>query len=109
MTELPLLIRATVILILGLGAVAVARRASAATRSLWLSVTFGALLLFPVATATLPSARIQIPFEATAAAPPARHASAAPGPQSVTSRVPAIPRRPAAVPLRQWLAGVWLA
>jgi beta-lactamase regulating signal transducer with metallopeptidase domain len=108
MTELSLLIRATVILVTGLGAVVVSRGASASTRSLWLAVTFGALLLFPIATATLPPARLVVPMPA--ATPPAFRQAAAPAHRAPSTELvrPAGPHAAAPVSLREWLAGVWL-
>jgi TonB family protein len=108
MTELSLLIRATVILVTGLGAVVVSRRASASARSLWLAITFGALLLFPIATATLPPARLVVPL------PPAtptdvRQASTpahrAPSTERVTA---AVAHSAAPISLREWLVALWL-
>lgn len=108
MIELSLLIRATVILVTGLGAVVVSRGASASTRSLWLAVTFGALLLFPIATATLPPARLVVPMPA--ATPPAFRQASAPAHRAPSTELvrPAGPHAAAPVSLREWLAGVWL-
>jgi TonB family protein len=108
MTDLSLLIRATVILATGLGAVGVSRGASASTRSLWLAVTFGALLLFPIATATLPPARLAVPMPATT--PTVFRPASAPthGAPSTELVAPALSRSPAPLSLREWLVGVWL-
>ena len=108
MTELSLLIRATVILVTGLGAVAVLRGASASTRSLWLAVTFAALVLFPIATATLPPARLVVPMPLATPAvfrPTSTSAHRAPSTELVT---PAVARSAAPVSPREWLVGVWL-
>jgi beta-lactamase regulating signal transducer with metallopeptidase domain len=109
MTELSLLIRATVILVVGLGAVGVARGASASTRALWLAFTFGALLLFPLATAALPPAPIVVPMPTAAssvfreALPPAHRAPSPALAAPVPSRASARPTS-----LREWLDRVWL-
>lgn len=108
MTELSLLIRATVILATGLGAVAVSRAASASSRSLWLAVTFGALLLFPAATATLPPARLVVPVRATT---PRVFRQASERAHRTTSPEPPAPATPHSIPpvsLREWLVRVWL-
>jgi len=108
MTDLSLLIRATVILATGLGAVSVSRGTPASTRSLWLALTFGALLLFPIATATLPPVRLAVPMPSTTptafrqASTPARRAP------STELPIPVVPHSAARVSPREWLVGVWL-
>lgn len=108
MTDLSLLIRATAILATGLGAVSVSRGASASTRSLWLAVTFGALLLFPIATATLPPARLPVPMPATTSTVLRQAPAPAPGATSTEVVAPEVSRSAAPFSLREWLVGVWL-
>src|SRR6185436_15753428 len=108
MTELSLLIRATVILVTGLGAVVVSRGASASTRSLGLAVTFGALLLFPIATATLPPARLVVPMPAPTPAAFRQASTPAQRAPSTEGLPPAAPQSAAPVSIREWLLGVWL-
>jgi len=69
---------------------------------------FGALLLFPIATATLPQARLVVPMPA--ATPTVfRHTSAPTHPATSTRVVtPALPHPAASVSLHGWLIGVWL-
>lgn len=61
MAELSLLVKATVVLAVALGASHLARRASAAVRSLILAAAFGLLFVLPLASAALPSRAIDVP------------------------------------------------
>jgi len=108
MTDLSLLIRATVVLATGLGAVSVSRGASASTRSLWLAVTFGALLLFPIATATLPPARLAVPMPVTTATVFRPPSAPTRGVTSAKLVAPEVSRSAAPLSLREWLVVVWL-
>jgi uncharacterized protein (TIGR03435 family) len=67
MSELSILVQATVVLALALiAARVVARRAPAAIRALLLSSAFPVLLLLPIAAFTVPQRRIEIPIAYTA-------------------------------------------
>jgi uncharacterized protein (TIGR03435 family) len=61
MAELSLILKATVILVLGLSAVSGARRSSAAIRALIVTTTFGVLLLLPAAPLIVPTGAVTIP------------------------------------------------
>jgi beta-lactamase regulating signal transducer with metallopeptidase domain len=109
MTDVQVVVRATVILVVGLAVVGISARASASTRALWLAVTFAALLLLPLASVSLPRARIAVPLLqsgngrlSTAPSAPARPIVSA-GPL-------APPTAPSAFSwsLEQWLVGLWL-
>ena len=63
MTELLLVVKATVVLVLGLVAATAARRARASVRHAILASTFAALLALPVATVMLPGIAITIPAD----------------------------------------------
>ena len=109
MSELSLLVRSTVILATGLTIVSGAPRASASMRSLWLAVTFGALLFLPLASATLPPTRIAVPLPAPAALTPFQPSSVnASRATSIDPRPSATPQRSTSESLRPVLAGVWL-
>jgi len=60
-----ILIKATVILALGLTAARLARRAQASVRHLLLAATFGALILLPLAALVVPNVVIQVPVPAS--------------------------------------------
>ena len=109
MTELSILVRSTAILAAGLAVIAASRRASASTRSLCLALTFGALLLFPLASLTLPTVRIAVPLPAPAALEPRPH------PSVTNARVEPVELRASAAPhaftplsARQWITSLWL-
>jgi len=108
MTDLSLLIRATVILATGLGAVSVSRGTPASTRSLWLALTFGALLLFPIATATLPPARLAVPMPGTTPTVFRQPSAQTRGATSAKLVAPEVSRSAAPLSLREWLVVVWL-
>ncbi|MGH9162774.1 MAG: ankyrin repeat domain-containing protein [Vicinamibacteraceae bacterium] len=59
--ELSTLAKATGILMLGFGAVSLAARARAAVRHLSVAAAFGALLLLPLVTLTVPAVTIEVP------------------------------------------------
>jgi TonB family protein len=108
MTTLALLVRATVILAAGLGVATASRRVSASTRSLWLAVTFAALLLFPIATATLPPVRLVIPVPTSTPMVIRRAPVSVHGNTSIDPVSPAAPDRRASMSLREGLVGLWL-
>jgi beta-lactamase regulating signal transducer with metallopeptidase domain len=58
--ELSFLVKATILVTLGLGATLLATRARAATRHLLLTVTFGALLLLPLALVVIPQIAVPV-------------------------------------------------
>ena len=60
MTELSLLVKVTVVLILALAAAWLGRRQSAALRALILTCAFAGLLLLPIAALTLPVRAIEV-------------------------------------------------
>ena len=113
MIEVSLLVKATVVLALGLAAAAAARRARASVRHVWIAATLGSLALLPVVAVMAPDVPIQVPE---------RYASLAPASASPTvtdERATLIPeatsgpvsRENAASRLPSWPAlvrGVWL-
>jgi len=113
MIEVSLLVKATVVLALGLAAAAAARRARASVRHVWIAATLGSLALLPVVAVMAPDVPIQVPE---------RYASLAPSSASPTvtdERATLIPeansgpvsRENAASRLPSWPAlvrGVWL-
>jgi beta-lactamase regulating signal transducer with metallopeptidase domain len=109
MSELSVLVRSTAILAVGLAVIGASRRASASTRSLCLALTFGALLLFPLANATLPPARLAVPLPAPARLESFRRPSVTQaGARPNAPRASVAPRGPASMSSRQWIRGVWL-
>jgi bla regulator protein blaR1 len=62
MTELLILLKATLILVLGLTASALAKRCRASRRHIMLAATFGALWILPLSVLVLPAARMEIPL-----------------------------------------------
>jgi beta-lactamase regulating signal transducer with metallopeptidase domain len=58
--ELAILVKATLIMLIGLGAAQLAAKARASVRHVLLAATFGALALLPVAVLLVPAARIPI-------------------------------------------------
>jgi beta-lactamase regulating signal transducer with metallopeptidase domain len=103
MIELSLLLKATMLLTLGLAASALARHARAAVRHLWLAATLGSLAVLPVLAWSAPAVTIAVPARyASLGLPPA----APPAP----SRADANARRPAADrPLTSSTRGQWTA
>lgn len=61
MTELSLIAKATVVLMVGLASLWMVHRAPASHRSLLIAVTFGILLFLPIATVAIPSFAVEIP------------------------------------------------
>ena len=109
MTEASIVVRATVVLAIGLAVVGASTRASASTRSLWLAVTFGALLLLPIASAALPTARIPVPLlEASTTRLLTQQSPVAQRVAPLRSAGPRTSRRVAPRSLAQWLFGLWL-
>ena len=112
--EISILAKATVVLIAGLAAAAMARRSRAAMRHLVLAVMFAALAVLPVAAVALPPLTVDLPASAVAApstpAPAAPVTTSAapqtvPDPSSIAQR--ARPSWPAIV-RGAWLGGVLL-
>jgi beta-lactamase regulating signal transducer with metallopeptidase domain len=109
MSELSVLVRSTAILTTGLAVLRASQGASASTRSLCLALTFGALLLFPLASATLPPARIAVPLPAPATLESFQPSSVPhAGTRSNNPRLSTARRAPASISSRQWIGGVWL-
>ena len=72
MIEVSLLLKATVVLALGLAAAAAARHARASVRHVWIAATLGSLALLPLVAVAMPDVTIQLPE---------RYASLAPAPE----------------------------
>jgi beta-lactamase regulating signal transducer with metallopeptidase domain len=95
--EFSMLAKATLVLIAGLVATAIARRARASIRHLLLAATFAALAALPLAMLALPPLTVDVPATSTpafanAAARGASSATAAaPGPRRIASVSPATP------------------
>jgi beta-lactamase regulating signal transducer with metallopeptidase domain len=70
MIELSLLLKATVLLVLGLAVAGLARRARAAVRHLWLAATLGSLALLPIAALAAPAVTILLPERYASVVPP---------------------------------------
>lgn len=87
-TELSFVVKATVVLVLGLAGVRMARAARASVRHILLTATFLVLLALPLAMALFPVVRFEIP---TVAAP-----SSASAPAVVTDQAVAIAQQPTA-------------
>ena len=106
-----ILVKATLLLVLGLSATAIARRARAAVRHALLCAAFGVLLLVPVASVVVPAVRIEVPVAAQQA--PEANSPAMPGDMisnvssSIPLHAPATNARPDWV-LAAWIAGVAL-
>jgi beta-lactamase regulating signal transducer with metallopeptidase domain len=114
MIEVSLLVKATVVLALGLAAAAAARRARASVRHVWIAATLGSLALLPVVAVMAPDLPIQVPERYASLAP----SSASPR-VTTDERATLIPeansgpvsRENAASRLPSWPAlvrGVWL-
>jgi beta-lactamase regulating signal transducer with metallopeptidase domain len=114
MIEVSLLVKATVVLALGLAAAAAARRARASVRHVWIAATLGSLALLPVVAVMAPDLPIQVPERYASLAP----SSASPR-VTTDERAALIPeansgpvsRENAASRLPSWPAlvrGVWL-
>jgi len=67
MMDVSMVARATVVLAVCFGALQLGRAVSASLRSLLLTVTFGVLLMLPVATTVFPSIRVAIPLPQSSA------------------------------------------
>ena len=80
MIEVSLLVKATVVLALGLAVAAAARRARASVRHVWIAATLGSLALLPAVAVMVPDVTIQVPQRYASLAPPAPA-----GPAMVTS------------------------
>jgi len=112
-----LLVKATVVLVLALAGVRLARRSSAAVRHLLLAGAFAVLLLLPLASALAPPVAFDVSFGGEQVAP--APAGAATGEAVVLAPTPAMPREPMAgsedavktsdVSLAVLLAAVWAA
>ena len=70
MIEVSLLVKATVVLALGLAVAAAARRARASVRHVWIAATLGSLALLPIVAGTVPDVTIQLPERYASLAPP---------------------------------------
>lgn len=109
--EFSILAKATVVLIAGLAAAALARRARASMRHLVLAVTFAALAVLPVAAIALPPLTVDVPASAlapsTTAQPVAPDITAAAVPRGASTQ-PSIARSA----LLSWLTlvrRIWVA
>ncbi|OLC79356.1 MAG: hypothetical protein AUH72_14560 [Acidobacteria bacterium 13_1_40CM_4_65_8] len=101
---LDILMKATVMLALGLTAARLARRAQASVRHLLLAATFGALILLPLAALAVPNVIIQVPVPASSA----RVAPAGDAPPSDDSVTPSSTGdRDARRLSRVWTASGW--
>ena len=69
MIEVSLLVKATVVLALGLAAAAAGRRARASVRHVWIAATLGSLALLPVVAVMAPDVPIQVPERYASLAP----------------------------------------
>jgi beta-lactamase regulating signal transducer with metallopeptidase domain len=79
MIEVALLVKATVVLAIGLAVAAAARRARASVRHVWIAATLGSLALLPVVAGTMPDVTFQLPERYASLAP-----SSEPPPSVVT-------------------------
>jgi uncharacterized protein (TIGR03435 family) len=98
MAELSLILKATVVLAIGLAAAGGARRSSAAVRALIVTAAFGVLLLLPAAPLIVPPGTVTIPV------PPVSTAmfSFADEPAAATRPLPVPVRTANAGPVRSW-------
>src|SRR6185312_16246406 len=69
MIEVSLLVKATVVLALGLAAAAAARRARASVRHVWIAATLGSLALLPAVAVMVPGVPVQVPERYASLAP----------------------------------------
>ena len=114
--ELSILVKATLMLALGLIAVRLALRAPASVRHLLLAVTFAGLFVLPLATLAVPGVVIQVPVADASAAPAISSALPPPDAPPIAARVDARQEKSRAVDAiatlwpsavrAAWLAGV---
>jgi beta-lactamase regulating signal transducer with metallopeptidase domain len=113
MSELSLVVKATVIVAIGLGAASIARRARASVRHVLLAATFLALLLLPLTTWLVPeiSLPLAIPSGQQIAAPAGLPLARPPASAGASvARSVGIEIRPASIP--SWpvvIRGIWAA
>jgi beta-lactamase regulating signal transducer with metallopeptidase domain len=113
MSELSLIVKATVILTVGLAAAALARRTRASIRHVILASTLLALLLLPVTTVVVPEVAIELPMASSpAVSAPATNAallSRTDATTSAASTAAAAPTRSSLPPWPDIVRGVWAA
>jgi beta-lactamase regulating signal transducer with metallopeptidase domain len=119
-TELSLLVKATLLLVTGLAAVAFAGRARASVRHLILAATFAAIAATPLLMLAIPQTTIEIPIATeSAGVEPQVHGPRSPVPGAEQSPEVRVPRSrtgdwgpgtgdPSAIPWRSLLLTVWL-
>jgi len=115
MIEVSLLVKATVVLALGLAAAAAARRARASVRHVWIAATLGSLALLPAVAVMVPGVPVQVPERYASLAPVPAPASLVTSDGTATLMPDAdsrsTSRESAASRLPSWpalLRGVWL-
>ena len=109
MIELSLVLKATVLLALGLAAAALARNARASVRHLWLAATFGALGVLPILAAAAPPVTVVVPAEYSAIA---RAASIPPASTAATDTLSRGTSDPGAAPSAArggWTLPSWMS
>jgi beta-lactamase regulating signal transducer with metallopeptidase domain len=84
--ELSLVLKATIVMVLGLGAAQLATRARASLRHLLLASTFGALLTLPAALILVPAAAVPIRLERASDLPRPQSAPNQEQPESIAGR-----------------------
>ena len=100
MTELSILIKASVMLVLGLAAARAAVRAQASVRHLWLAATLATLAVLPLATLAAPAVTIPVParYAVIALAPAAAPLSVLPPGVGRQERAPGAALAASAIP-----------
>lgn len=106
MIELSILVKASVLLALGLTAAGVARRARASVRHLWLAATLGSLAALPLVAVAAPSVTFAVPAAYSSIAPQPALDAAPHGSNADRDEHAAVTGEPARA---RWTAPSWIA